>query len=1359
MGDVALWWIPVAQLMLTMTQSWGGLVDKVSECMNDIQCSLTVMTHLTSLQLFTMEMPRWSSLMMRNGKDVTSPEVKFMRMVGECALADNPKQLSASKPLVSARRCGTRRLPTRQRLPKPHQGSCGPCPAPPNVSPAEGEIVYPEINGIFITMVMFWCVMRRCCSRRTCPPSTSFNDNKSYEDSGYAARDLLPLPKVVDMDDDLIASTALHHVKGDGNCYWRALTGKRWRAMKKTVRRWHSLNHHCLSSHDNIQIEEAMGKNKWVTNAAIQLVTQLFSLDHAIYTKTPTGWTPTHRLQPVTAVHGVCQISLAFHDHHYSVLQGRCPTRILRQRIKALAHNLDKKEYVNAKEADFCDPPFEDLNKQSVSVDDIDNDEAQPYIFSSLAGNYPKVEKYDNELNYDADDLTEEPCLNGGSREAERMASYAYVAEDYSWDTLALIVNQLALPRQRRLGQRMLLLGGICARGHVLSAATHHYPNLLRYLGDFLQHHSPGAQWTAIAINRGGGARIHADDHNVGLSRLITFGNPRDLLRLHHAGQVLGFRTFRNIVTFNPRCLHSTFTDAGDRVALVFYTPRGRMAPLARVQLHELHVNLGGGATHEHTMSSSGSTELIPFDRPSTLPVGHSASMDFGLEAYGLRKPYEIFTSGWISLCEAHHWYGLQELTWQELEDVRGVQEARRANCPALLYFQNTLQARAAIFWWHQRKPLPNPQVPALDGGAMTPDEHKQYNKGLEVSFAVRNEVRLSALSKAQIRALLRADTRLVKKLSQPHVSTVNVKDWLAKAAATLGMALTEQKPGKAQSARVSNKQGGKGQQNPRQAAHQTMTGTSQSTTPPSSKGGRGKSKTADGPPPRHHSGKGGRDGNPSSSSTTSASLKKTETPPVFELEGEWVTKQQDGTVSNVPVVPKLTDSAPGICLLQDMETVTGLATTLRHSKFPAAVVTPFPVRDGALPTKHLPIFLKKTVGEVESKVQVMGYVTSLASTEVLPREQVKSISAVRAASIVMTAQIDATQLDAEVQKGLTGSRPADTRAAFVKLLPADLRADLVDIWHTKESDHIVHAKIRIKMSALNSFLKFSGSHKVWLDTPRDKQDAVCLTWLREYKEGEQVWFTTDKIRHACQTLPHLGLVRRRHGEDYQYGIRCSPQNHPEIKKYLGLNSVKAWIVEGAPIEMTAKELNEFLQTALQWQAPKAEETSCRIRKGRASWVVRCDAAPQISAAPLECAHEIFSISARPRERNSPTSTATPPAATVSTSWSNALSGRFQAEEEQETYAQKVRGANVSTSPRPAKKMRPTTPELPSSPLVMPPSSSETLHMEMQQLKAQVAQILQMLAPGGTGQKRPLDLAGGAEGEEQGRAAGDAMQH
>ena len=358
-----------------------------------------------------------------------------------------------------------------------------------------------------------------------------------------------------------------------------------------------------------------------------------------------------------------------------------------------------------------------------------------------------------------------------------------------------------------------------------------------------------------------------------------------------------------------------------------------------------------------------------------------------------------------------------------------------------------------------------------------------------------------------------------------------------------------------------------------------------------------------------------------------------------------------------------------------------------------------------------------------------------------------------------MTAQIDAAQLDAEIQKGLTGSRPADARAAFLKLLPGDLRPDLVDIWHTKETDQVIHAKISIKVSALNNFLTFSGSHKVWLDTPRDKQDAVCLTWLREYKDGEQVWFNADKIRHACQTLPHLGLVRRRQGEDYQYGLRCSPQNHPEIKKYLGLNSVKAWIVEGAPIEMTAKELNEFLQTALQWQAPKAEETSCRIRKGRASWVVRCDAAPLISAAPLECAHEIFSISARPRERNTPASTTTPPAATVSTSWNNALSGRFQAEDEQDTYAQKVKGGSTSTMPRPTKKMRPTTPEVPSSPLTMPPSSNETLHMEMQQLKVQIAQILQMLAPGGTGQKRPLDLTGGAEEDEAGHAAGNAMQH
>ena len=439
---------------------------------------------------------------------------------------------------------------------------------------------------------------------------------------------------------------------------------------------------------------------------------------------------PTYRLQPVTAEQQIVQISLALHDHHYSVLKGRCPGRILRQRIKALDHDLDKNEFVNTKETDFCNIHFKDLYKQSVSVDDKDGDEDQTNVFPSLAGSYPKVEKYDHMQQYDADDCHDEPCLNGGSREAERMAGYAYVAEDYSWDTLVLIVNQLALPRQRRLGQRMLLLGGICARGHVMSAATAHYPNLLRYLGDFLQHHAPGAQWTAIAINRWG--RPHADDHNVGLSRLITFGNPRDLLRLHHAGEALGFRSFRNIVAFNPRCLHSTFTDAGDRVALVYYTPRSRMTPLARARLHELHVDIGGGATPEHTMSSSGSTEIIPFERPSTLPGGEHAAVANGLEAFGIRKPGEIFASGWMSLHEARQWYGLQELSWQELEDVRGIQDGRRANCPALLYFQNTLQARAAIFWWHQRKPPPPSfQTPVLDGGAMTPDEHKQYNKGL----------------------------------------------------------------------------------------------------------------------------------------------------------------------------------------------------------------------------------------------------------------------------------------------------------------------------------------------------------------------------------------------------------------------------------------------------------------------------------------------------------------------------------------------------------------------------------------------------------------------------------------------------
>ena len=56
MGEAALWWIPAIQLMLTLTQSWGGLLESVSECINGIKHSLTVMTHLTLFQLFTMEM-------------------------------------------------------------------------------------------------------------------------------------------------------------------------------------------------------------------------------------------------------------------------------------------------------------------------------------------------------------------------------------------------------------------------------------------------------------------------------------------------------------------------------------------------------------------------------------------------------------------------------------------------------------------------------------------------------------------------------------------------------------------------------------------------------------------------------------------------------------------------------------------------------------------------------------------------------------------------------------------------------------------------------------------------------------------------------------------------------------------------------------------------------------------------------------------------------------------------------------------------------------------------------------------------------------------------------------------------------
>ena len=667
-----------------------------------------------------------------------------------------------------------------------------------------------------------------------------------------------------------------------------------------------------------------------------------------------------------------------------------------------------------------------------------------------------------------------------------------------------------------------------------------------------------------------------------------------------------------------------------------------------------------------------------------------------------------------------------------------------RAVCPALLHFLNTLAVRLEIFRWHRRQRNSNAnedireEAHDLRGGAMDPAEHKAYNRGLEVSFKVRTEV---GLSKAQIRALLRADVRLVKKLGQAHATPMHIKDWLQKAAETLGMTMTKDKGG-----------GKKGTSKPAaQQQHHARADVCPPTQQPKVGGkGSASSTPSTAKMTRPASGTKGK-----GSSAKGPHRPETEEPAVFELEGKWNYKTADGAFADVPIVTKLDDTRPGVCLQQDVACVAGLAAKLRHSPHPAAVITPFPVEEGAIKSTRLPVQLKRTKGGNVSQVQVMGFITPLSKFDVLPEKKVESVSATRATSMVFTVQVDAKELDDDVCSGLKASRPADIRAAFHKLLPIQMRAAIVDVWQIKEHEHAFHMRVRIKEEAATQFMQFSGVHKVWVDTPKERQSSTRLTWLRTRAEGTVTWMEDEKVQEACRTLTHLGLVRRHQEGQWHYALRCLPEHHPAVKKFVGLSGVKPWILDGAPVEMTAKEVQEFAAKALEWNSPAVEDTSCRIRRNKASWLVRCDHDPKYRAAPLLCADESFSITVRPREEShaAPEVPVTTP--TMSTTWSNAMAGKYQSVTKKKEYVDVARAATkVSESaPKRAKVSGPSAP--PPSPLVrhsVPNETMGTVKQEIAELKTQIAQILQILGATATGQKRPLDLSGGGEEQQQGIA-------
>ena len=430
------------------------------------------------------------------------------------------------------------------------------------------------------------------------------------------------------------------------------------------------------------------------------MVSEWLGLKQEIYVKTSTGWQQRYVIKPKGGVrgHAVCRIAL--NDHHYRQVSGSCAHR----RVVQLACQHLQQGTVNNTDVDHqkqvAAGTFDEDGDQTFVSKVMQCANVLKYIFTSQLQLYAGLVEmvlnvaYEQRTQHDLlaahvmwrhqeweafraamcvqvgwhfatrtwravpwramrRSNSDVPDLLGGSQQSEALAQRALFVEDYEWDTLEHILRQLDDRGQARMNQRMILLGGICRRGHLLSAATARHPHLLVYLGAFLRHHSScEARWTAVAINRGRGVRPHFDAGNLGSSRIMTFGNNADVLRLHFQGELRRLHTYHRVVPFNSYCTHSTYSEVPDRYAVVFYTPRARTLERARRELRAMNVDIGGGGSSDTSTEPYLPPILLQPRDVHLLPEHHGS----------VRSPEVIFMSGWVTLHEATVLFGVEEL-------------------------------------------------------------------------------------------------------------------------------------------------------------------------------------------------------------------------------------------------------------------------------------------------------------------------------------------------------------------------------------------------------------------------------------------------------------------------------------------------------------------------------------------------------------------------------------------------------------------------------------------------------------------------------------------------------------------------
>eukprot|EP00971_Amphidinium_carterae_P088854 1758399-Amphidinium_carterae.1 len=306
----------------------------------------------------------------------------------------------------------------------------------------------------------------------------------------------------------------------------------------------------------------------------------------------------------------------------------------------------------------------------------------------------------------------------------------------------------------------------------------------------------------------------------------------------------------------------------------------------------------------------------------------------------------------------------------------------------------------------------------------------------------------------------------------------------------------------------------------------------------------------------------------------------------------------------------------PAVYQVNSKEALQHMALEAVHVGFPVMVVSPFRTTLGYAPPQQMVLPFVVCHGASRSKALLNVWVHQLSAEPIVPVSPPEAIevniSGTESSSCILSADIDVFNFSHEdITEALEKSSKA--RQLVASLLPRVLAEEpLLDIFRLQRtSGRWMSALLRVKMSAVEEYLKLSGLGALWINTPRHLADDTRIIWLKEPGDPSSP-MSLDGVRAKLTALHQpLGLVSKQSGRTWSYAVRVKTSTYKDAQSALSVDTKDTFFVQGVPTCVSESDLQSILDK-LQWPARVVEGTR-RVWKGKTSIAVKAGGPPAIS--------------------------------------------------------------------------------------------------------------------------------------------------